>query len=609
MTETQSGEPTLQTCRRVAREAAALAAAADDHALTAACRSTSHTEARREEVMHAVHREAVEAERLAAQAEQWAADPSMPDSAPRYCASGAVDHAVRAQEAAGVEATAAALRTELERKLTPEEHAERESERRRAEAEQEAEERAATGMDADNRHLARMNAYLAESAVPRLGWTAGHVRVLEAAETGRLYQRDGQIRQAAEHGVWSGGRRVHQERTHALRAAGFLTAAAAPDGAQVLTPTLMGQVALELAQLHPAGLYDSDTAAYEARYARSARSHMRSDEKKAAARRLPALEYGAVRRYRRPVTLAEQEAPAEREAAEQWEGEGGYCPGVPAPAPAIEDTVRCPCCGLRKATEAGVLAPHKPTRTAAEDCPGSGLRPAAEAPRPAAALRAVPPAAAVRAEQPLLRRLFTPRAAREQRPARDLHTVIRRPQRVLTEEERERVRDTAALNFQAALIMGIIDPVPNASPMPEEAGAWVREHVWPERFHEIERKYPHGFARWSMCERGTCWNCLSGRCDICVHRQKGGPDVDSNQDWVTDHRGRNVARLILRPGGEPCVWWCRCACPKDGPAPARPAAKAKRAPAAPTTAPVPSPVPAATPVRTPEESALQAALW
>ncbi|MFZ4249536.1 DUF6248 family natural product biosynthesis protein [Streptomyces griseoincarnatus] len=26
-----------------------------------------------------------------------------------------------------------------------------------------------------------------------------------------------------------------------------------------------------------------------------------------------------------------------------------------------------------------------------------------------------------------------------------------------------------------------------------------------------------------------------------------------------------MARLILRPGGEPCVWWCRCACPKDGP--------------------------------------------
>ncbi len=181
--------------------------------------------------------------------------------------------------------------------------------------------------------------------------------------------------------------------------------------------------------------------------------------------------------------------------------------------------------------------PHKPTRTAAEGLPRQRTparrRGAPSGRRP----RTVPPAAAVRAEQSLLRRLFAPRAAREQRPARDLHTVIRRPRRVLTDEERERVRDTAALNFQGALIMGIIDPVPNASPMPEEAGAWVREHVWPEHFHKIERKYPHGFARWSMCERGTCWNCLSGRCDICVHRQKGGPDVDDNRDSVTNHQG------------------------------------------------------------------------
>ncbi|KUL73939.1 MULTISPECIES: DUF6248 family natural product biosynthesis protein [unclassified Streptomyces] len=603
MDESEPGEPTPQTCLRVAREAADLAAAADDHALTAMCRSSSRSEARLEEVMHAVHREAVEAEGCAARAERWAADPQMPGSALRHCARGAVDHAVRAQEAAGIEVTAAALRTELERQLTAQERAELESELRRAEAEREAVERAATGMDSDNRHLARMNAFLAESAVPALGWSAGHVRVMEAAETGRLYWRDGQARQAAERGVWSGGRRVHRERTQALHAAGFLTAAAAPDSVQVLTPTPMGKVALELARLHPAGLYDSDTAAYEARYARVAKRHKRMDDKKAAAHRLPALEYGAVGRYRRPVTLAEQEVRAEREATEQWEDEGGYCPGVPAPAPAVEGAVRCPCCGLRKATVAGVLAPHKPTRTAAEACPGSGLRPAAEA------SRAVPPDTAVRAEQPLLRRLFAPRAAREQRPARDVRTVIRRPQRVLTVEERKRVRDTAALNFQAALIMGIIDPVPNASPMPEEAGAWVREHVWPEHIQQIERKYPHGFARWSMCERGTCWNCLNGRCDICVHRQRGGPDVDRNQDWVTNHQGIAVARLILRPDGEPCVWWCRCACLKDGPAPARPAAKVKPAPGAPPATSAPARESAATSFRAPEAGTLQAALW
>ncbi|MET8824021.1 hypothetical protein [Streptomyces rochei] len=335
MTDTVPGEPTPQTCLRVAREAAALAAAADDHALTAACRSSSGNAARLEKVMHAVHAEAVEAERYAALAEQWAADPEMPDSTLHHCARGAVDHAVRAQETAGAAATAAALRTELERRLTPEELAERESERRRTEAEQEAAERAATGMDSDNRHLAVMNGYLAENAVPLLGWTVGHVRVLEAAETGRLYWRDGQARRAAEHRVWSGGRRISRHRTQELRGAGFLVAVDAAGGASVLAPTPMGQVALELARLYPAGLYDSDKAAYEARYARVAKRYRRMDDKKAAGRRLPALEYGAVGRYRRPVTLVEQEARAAREATEQWEDEGGYCPGVEAPRPTV----------------------------------------------------------------------------------------------------------------------------------------------------------------------------------------------------------------------------------------------------------------------------------
>ncbi|MEU3218734.1 hypothetical protein [Streptomyces sp. NPDC006971] len=334
MTETEAGEPTPQTCLRVAREAAELAVAAADEAMNAVCRSRSGNAARLEQVMHAAHREATEAEGYAARAQQWATDPDMPDSALNYCARGAVDHAVQAQAAAGVEVTAAALRTELERKLTPQEHAERESQRRREEAEQEAAERAATGMDSDNRHLVAMNVYLAEGTVPALGWTGGHVRVLEAAETGRLYWLNGQARKAAEHGVWSGGRRLSRERTQDLRAAGFLVAADAADGVSVLALTPTGQVALELARLYPAGLHESDKAAYEARYARVAKRHKRMDDKKAAARRLPALAGSTARRYRRPVTLVEQEARAAREAAEQWEDEGGYCPGVETPHPA-----------------------------------------------------------------------------------------------------------------------------------------------------------------------------------------------------------------------------------------------------------------------------------
>ncbi|MEU5164300.1 DUF6248 family natural product biosynthesis protein [Streptomyces sp. NPDC020875] len=790
MPETDAGEPTPQTCLRVAREAAELAAAAVDKATHATARSSSASEARLEEVMFATHQEAAEAERCAARAEEYDADPEMPDSAVRYCARGAVDHAERAQAAAGVETTATALRPALERTLTPQEHAERESARRRAEAEQEAEDRAATGMDADNRHLAAANQYLAEGIVPALGWTAGHVRVLEAAGTGRLYWRGEQARQAAEHGLWNGGRRINRERTRALRDARFLTVVDAADGVGVLVLTPAGRVALELARLHPAGLYETDAAAYEGRFARVARRHKRMDDKKAAARRLPALERSTVRRYRSPVTLAEQEARAVAEAAERWEDEGGFCPGVETPRPAAEprteDTIAAPVavsvpagpvlptgmyflplpstryrdwwsiqCGRchggtrvdlpgefsdkhdaaqaamahydeahrpaddrlthEEITEAGRWPLSDAQRTvlhwaeyAAElaefddgfwalDCVpdrwdvnkrvargrvtglwAAGLldvhlesngrrrlvksptgrrvarlllraerqgvaqaapkdarltplpnrsdgyplqsegrlfkgeqRPTADpAPAEPAAVPAdpgpTPPAPpAVRADQPLLRRLFAPRPAREQRPVDGLRMVIRRPQRVLTDEERERVRDAALLNLQGGLIMGIIDPVPNPSPMPEEVGEWVREHVWPGHFQKIERKYPHGFRRWSMCERGTCWNCLNRRCDLCVHRQKGGPDVDRNKGWVTNHQGRTVAEFIPRPGGEPCVWWCRCSCPKDGPAPARPK-KAKPAPAAP---PEPVPVRAARTVPAPVEDAAQAALW
>ncbi|MEW1700638.1 MULTISPECIES: DUF6248 family natural product biosynthesis protein [unclassified Streptomyces] len=161
---------------------------------------------------------------------------------------------------------------------------------------------------------------------------------------------------------------------------------------------------------------------------------------------------------------------------------------------------------------------------------------------------------------------------REQAEPRGAGPVIRRPQRLLTREEREIVQGIPLLNFQGALLMGIVDPVPNPSPMSEAEGAWVRERVWPAYLQAIERKYPFGFARWAMCERGTCWNCLANRCDLCVHRQEGGPHVDDNRDWVWSARGRCVAKLVLRPGGELCVWWCRCPCPKtDSNSPAAPA--------------------------------------
>ncbi|MEU3100017.1 DUF6248 family natural product biosynthesis protein [Streptomyces sp. NPDC006967] len=62
-----------------------------------------------------------------------------------------------------------------------------------------------------------------------------------------------------------------------------------------------------------------------------------------------------------------------------------------------------------------------------------------------------------------------------------------------------------------------------------------------------------------------------------VHRQEGGPHVDDNTDWAHDTRGRGVAKVIVRPDDAPCVWWCRCPCAKDGPAPDGPARRRRRA--------------------------------
>ncbi|MFE6305004.1 DUF6248 family natural product biosynthesis protein [Nocardiopsis sp. NPDC057823] len=168
---------------------------------------------------------------------------------------------------------------------------------------------------------------------------------------------------------------------------------------------------------------------------------------------------------------------------------------------------------------------------------------------------------------------------------------MKRPQRILTEEEWEHVRDTPALTLHKALILGLVDPVPNPSPMPEEAGAWVREHVWPRWIRVIDDPYPWGYWRWSNCERGSCWNCINGRCDICVHRQKGGPDTDSHPDIVHALDGRHLAPL-LRPDDNPvCTWLCRCPCPKTGPIDTAEADPPAPAPAA-TTPPRPRPAPA-----------------
>ncbi|MFJ5645879.1 hypothetical protein [Streptomyces sp. NPDC093223] len=96
-------------------------------------------------------------------------------------------------------------------------------------------------------------------------------------------------------------------------------------------------------------------------------------------------------------------------------------PAAAAEAPAA----RCPCCGLRRPTESGALAPHPPTRTATDDCPGTGLCPAEPTRPPASTLPAVVPAAD--AQLPLFHRT----AALPVGPAREPRA--RRPRRTAAE--------------------------------------------------------------------------------------------------------------------------------------------------------------------------------
>lgn len=72
-----SGEPSPQTCLQVARQAAILAVTvtATDDAMTAVCRSRSSAAARLEAVMHAAHKEAIEAEGHADRAEGFLSQP------------------------------------------------------------------------------------------------------------------------------------------------------------------------------------------------------------------------------------------------------------------------------------------------------------------------------------------------------------------------------------------------------------------------------------------------------------------------------------------------------------------------------------------------------
>lgn len=129
----------------------------------------------------------------------------------------------------------------------------------------------------------------------------------------------------------------------------------------------------------------------------------------------------------------------------------------------------------------------------------------------------------------------------------------------------DRLRALPALCLHRTLLLGLADPVVMPSPMSEAEGAWVREHAWTPAM----RKLDDGFYRWCLCQHGTCWNCLNRRCDLCVHRQHGGPNVDdaAPSAWIHASGGEAVARIVLRDGEQPCRWVCACPCEKTTPTP------------------------------------------
>ncbi|MEU2086844.1 DUF6884 domain-containing protein [Streptomyces albus] len=318
--EEEPGVPTTPTCLQLAERAAALAVQAADAAMHAVARSRGRDTSRLDAVMLAAHEAANDAERYARMAAEDAAAGQA--RTVRAFAARAVTCAVDAQRAAGVEESAAELSALLERQRTAAEQEEAERERREWDARIEAELRAETGMDAENRVRLELATLTAAEKVPALGWSVGMVRAMEVAEAGRLVRRDGF--------AWDGRRKVARHRVLALANAGFLAIGRGAD--RRITPTLMGSLALYLARLAPEHVHPDDKSAYEARMAAVGRRRgMSKEDRKRAARRLPPLDPHLVRRFVRPVTLAEQEALAAREAeaAEQvWEDEGGAVPGL-----------------------------------------------------------------------------------------------------------------------------------------------------------------------------------------------------------------------------------------------------------------------------------------
>jgi DNA primase catalytic core len=291
---------------------------AANRAQRAAERASTRNEERLEAVMHAAHAHWLVAEHHHGRAREAHADGQT--SQLEYHASEVISAAVETQHAAGVAATADALRTVLEGLKPAAERARRaaarvwlEAELERMDAERDRELTAVTRMDAANRDRLQGAQWRAESAVPELGWWPALAADMAHAYQGRLWLDETgtpRLLKTPPDGLVVAGRKVNADRVAMLRAAGFLVTGTGSETSTPLRPSDMGREALYLATLYPEGLYADARAAYDARYERSRRPRMNNEERKRAARRLPPLDRHAMLAAReKPVLLEDDQVP------------------------------------------------------------------------------------------------------------------------------------------------------------------------------------------------------------------------------------------------------------------------------------------------------------
>ncbi|MGW6203725.1 toprim domain-containing protein [Streptomyces sp. NPDC055089] len=293
--------------------------AADNRALQAALRSSTHSEERLEAVMHATHAQWRNAEHHYGLAREAHAEGHK--SRLEHHAFEVIRAAVETQRAAGIATGAEDLKAVVE-ELKPATEQARLAEARKQvkaelaelEAENDRQLTAVTGMDAANRDRMRRDQFHAKEKVPELGWWPALAADMSHALEGRLWLDETGaprlLKEPAGERI-TRGRKINAERVAMLRAAGFLVTDTETDTSTLLRPSLMGREALYLATLYPEGLHADARAAYEERNEHSRRPGMTNEDRKSAARRLPPMSRYDMQAVReKPVLLEGDEVPS-----------------------------------------------------------------------------------------------------------------------------------------------------------------------------------------------------------------------------------------------------------------------------------------------------------